>query len=475
MAKMTRVVSVFIGVLIVATMATESVGGLLARQALAADPDIGLFFQTLAVDEEVADIALEQIAAAWKDSYAALLWDLARFMRGPGPDTEHPAALTRQRLTRFLEQQTGQRFGDDLDRWHQWIWELPYEPHSDYGEFKGLWYGEVDPQMRDFFPPGVKSLIRLDEVDWGGVRVNGIPPLEYPESIPADEADYLEDDHLVFGIALNGEARAYSRRILAWHEMALDRLGGVELTIVYCTLCGTVIPYESVVNGVHIKFGTSGLLYRSNKLMFDHETRSLWNTFEGKPVIGRLVDSDVQLRYQSVVTTTWEEWRRKHPGTTVLSLATGHERDYSEGAAYRDYFSTDRLMFLVPTRDDRLRNKDEVVVMRLPTASGERQPLAISAAFLNEHPVYQTEVAGHSLVVVTSRAGANRVYEAGSTRFARRLDDDRVADDAGRIWTVGEDALISQDESAQRLARVPAQRAFWFGWYAQFPDTVLIQ
>ena len=89
--------------------------------------------------------------------------------------------------------------------------------------------------------------------------------------------------------------------------------------------------------------------------------------------------------------------------------------------------------------------------------------------------MYHTEVAGHSLVVVTSRAGANRVYEAGSTRFARRLDDDRVADDAGRIWTVAEDALIPQDEAAQRLPRVPAQRAFWFGWYAQFPDTVLIQ
>ena len=474
MAKMTRVVTVFMGVLMVATMATESVGGPLARQAPADDPDIGVFFQTLALDEEAADAALEQIAAAWKDSYAALLWDLVRFMRRPGNPAD-PAALARRRLTRFLEQQTGQRFGDDLDRWHQWIWELPYEPHPDYSEFKGLVYGEVDPRMRDFFPPGVRSLIRLDEVDWGGVLVNGIPPLEYPESIPADAADYLEDHHLVFGIALNGEARAYPKRILAWHEMALDRLGGVELTIVYCTLCGTVIPYESVVNGVHIKFGTSGLLYRSNKLMFDHETRSLWNTFEGKPVIGPLVDSGLRLGYQSVVTTTWEEWRRKHPATTVLSLATGHRRDYSEGAAYRAYFSTDRLMFPVPTRDDRLRNKDEVVVMRLPTASGERQPLAISAAFLNEHPVYHTEVAGHSLVVVTSRAGANRVYEAGSTRFARRLDDDRVADDAGRSWTVAEDALIPQDEAAQRLPRVPAQRAFWFGWYAQFPDTVLIQ
>ena len=190
----------------------------------------------------------------------------------------------------------------------------------------------------------------------------------------------------MFGVSVNGVARAYPKRILAWHEMALDRLGDVELTIVYCTLCGTVIPYESVVEGRHITFGTSGLLYRSNKLMFDHETKSLWNTFEGVPVVGALVDSGVRLTHRSVVTTTWGEWRRRHPGTTVLSVETGHQRDYSEGAAYRKYFATDRLMFAVPALDDRLGTKDEVVVLLAEGPSGTRHPLAISVEFLEGQP-----------------------------------------------------------------------------------------
>ena len=97
-------------------------------------------------------------------------------------------------------------------------------------------------------------------------------------------------------MTVNGESRAYLKRILAWHEMVLDTLGGVELTVVYCTLCGTVIPYESVADGRHITFGTSGFLYRSNKLMFDDETKSLWNTFEGVPVVGSLVVSGVRFR-----------------------------------------------------------------------------------------------------------------------------------------------------------------------------------
>ena len=257
--------------------------------------------------------------------------------------------------------------------------------------------------------------------------------------------------------------------------MALDRLGGVELTIVYCTLCGTVIPYESVVDGRHITIGTSGFLYRSNKLMFDDETKSLWNTFEGVPVVGPLVGSGLRLRHRSVVTTTWEEWRRRHPETSVLSLETGHRRDYSEGAAYRDYFGTDRLMFQVPQVDDRLRNKDEVVVLLLADAAGARQPLAIAAGFLRDNRVYETEHAGRRLVVVTSAEGANRVYAAGADRFARLLDDGRVADVAGGVWRVTEDALVAAADPQRRLPRVAAQRAFWFGWYSQFPDTVLIR
>ena len=203
------------------------------------------------------------------------------------------------------QEQTGQRFGADLASWQQWIWSQPYDPHPDHGFFKGQWYSQIDPRFADFFPRGVTSRIRLDEIEWGGVAVNGIPPLEYPARLAADDAAYLADDHVVFGIALGGEARAYPKRILAWHEMALDRLAGVELTIVYCTLCGTVIPFESVADGRHLTFGTSGLLYRSNKLMFDDETKSLWNTFEGVPVVGELAGSGLRLTPHAVVTTTW--------------------------------------------------------------------------------------------------------------------------------------------------------------------------
>ena len=463
-----------------------------------AHPDIRLFFTAIAEEDDQAEEALDQIAESWRHGYAGIIWDLVRFMEPPrrtrfqpldfpDPDDptrqrpsadllapEHPTTRIWRRLMEFLEDQTDQRFRGDLVRAHQWIWEQPYDPHPFYAAFKGVWYGQIDPRFQDFFSQGDRSTIRLDEIDWGGVPPNGIPPLRYPQHLASADADYLEDDHIVFGIAVNGETRAYPKRILAWHEMALDTLGGVELTIVYCTLCGTVIPYDSIADGQHIRLGTSGLLYRSNKLMFDEGTKSLWSTFEGVPVVGPLVDSGVRLRHRSVVTTTWGEWRRTHPETTVLSLETGHDRDYSEGAAYRDYFSTDRLMFDVSRRDDRLDNKDEVVVMLLEDDQGVRHPLAIAVEFLRDNRLYHVDHAGRHLVIVTTEDGANRVYDAADVLLVRLLADDRVADADGGVWTVTEDGLVAQVETSRQLPRVAAQRAFWFGWYAQFPETELI-
>jgi uncharacterized protein DUF3179 len=483
----------------------------LAASVLAAErPDIRVFLQAASRDEKEARAAREELARSWSPDHgdALMLVELARFMRplrrplpggrddvalaeadnpdGPPPPgleiphgpPQDPSGFTRARLIQLLEKQTGQRFGDDLQRWRQWIWSRPPALHPDYLPFKAALYGKVDPRFADFFAPGTKARIRLDEVDWGGVTVNGIPPLDHPRHVPAAEARWLKDDHVVFGVELNGQSRAYPKRVLAWHELARDRLGNVELTLVYCTLCGTVIPYGSQAGGRQFTLGTSGLLYRSNKLMFDEETRSLWSTLEGRPVVGPLADSGLALTAHPVVTTTWREWRAAHPQTTVLSRDTGYERDYAEGAAYRDYFASDDLMFTVPRTDARLKNKDEVLALRLvpPDAPLGTEPraLALSAAFLQRRPVHPVRFAGHDLLVLTSPDGANRVYDTGGTAFVRQRGDGALEDAEGRLWRVGEDALVSADEALRR-PRLAAHRAFWFGWYAQFPDTELVR
>jgi hypothetical protein len=450
-------------------------GGALVAQTNGHVPIIR-FIEATSSENQISARALSEIRSGWRDAYTALFIDLTSLMRPPGrlmSAEEDPGSPVRRRLLQFLERQTGQRFGDDLDRWRKWVWSRRYEPHPDYAALKRVIYGGIDPHMREFFPDRVKSEIRLDQIEWGGVKVNGIPPLRSPKVVSASAAGYLKDSNIVFGLSVNGEARAYPKRILAWHEMALDRVGGVDLTIVYCTLCGTVVPFESVAGGKHFRFGTSGLLYQSNKLMFDEDTNSLWSTFEGKPVVGSLVGSGVTLRLRPVVTTTWKAWRAEHPKTSVLSIDTGHQRDYAEGAAYRDYFASDRLMFQVSKTDTRLRNKDEVLVMRLP-GTDRTTPVAIDVRFLRAHPVYSFTIGQARYVAITSPSGANRVYQMAAV-VPEQPHGSHVVDGTGRRWRVTEDALIPETTASKSAPRVPAQRAFWFGWFAQFPDTILIK
>jgi hypothetical protein len=445
-----------------------------ASPAQVTHPPLQVFLDAGGTNASRADTALATLSRNWRDGYAAMLIDMARLLPPRRVNDEVIPNPVRVRLLRFLERQTRQRFGDDVSAWREWTWTLRYDPHPEYAAFKGVVYSTIDSRMAEFFR-APNTTIRLDEIDWGGVSVNGIPALDHPRTVPAAAAGYLRDSHVIFGVVINGQARAYPKRILAWHEMALDRLGNEELTLVYCTLCGTVIPYKSVVGGVRRTFGTSGLLYRSNKLMFDHETMSLWSTLEGRPVVGRLAGQPLTLDMWPVVTTTWAEWKAQHPSTTVLSIDTGHERDYGEGAAYRDYFETDRLMFKVPKLDARLPTKAEVLGILVPAPGGGRQAVAFSAAYLATQRIHHQAVEGRSFVVLTSRQGANRVYEAGAVRFDAWIGDGLIRDTTGRQWKVTEEALVPVSGAPATLTRVAAFRAFWFGWYAQFPDTILVK
>ena len=382
-------------------------------------------------------------------------------------------AKTKRQLVQVLQRHTSKSFGLDFDRWYNYIWNKPPAYIDSYFEFKAKLHSLIDPKFRAYFSGRQQqATIRLDEVRWGGVKQDGIPPLRNPHMIMANEAHYLQDSNIVFGISVNGDARVYPKRILAWHEMFTDMVGDIPVAGVYCTLCGTVILYKTVHNNVPYNFGTSGFLYRSNKLMYDQQTQSLWSTLEGKPVIGPLVGQGIELEYLSVVTTTWGEWKKAHPHTKVLSLETGHRRDYGEGVAYRDYFSTDDLMFTVPETDGRLRNKQSILAIRLPDETD--QVVAISSDFLKRHQIYKDKIGVHQFTVLTSRKGAHRVYLTEDIELVDLKNSKMILDTQGEEWEVSEDFLL-QISTGRKLRRLPAYNAFWFGFQAAFPDVKLIK
>jgi hypothetical protein len=385
-----------------------------------------------------------------------------------------------------LETLSGQDFRTDWAAWIEWYGDTDYTPPPGFTGWKGRLLSRIDPAFGEFLQDKHPSTIRVEEIQWGGVVVDGIPALDNATMIPAGKAEYLDPEEPVFGISINGDSRAYPLRILDWHEMANDVVGGVPVSLAYCTLCGAGVAYDGrASDGETYTFGSSGFLFRSNKLMYDRQTRTLWNQLTGQPVLGELADTDVKLDLLPVVVTSWQDWQDQHPDTLVLDLETGFQRPYVPGAAYGDYFSVEDTMFPVWQRSELLQTKDRIYALQI-----DGIPKAYPVDLLVEEQVVNDTIAETDLVLIASRGditvqgdnqrvgkvsynagGEVRAYQRDKYMFSPGPDPDNLLDASGNAWQMTEEALIGPD--GEELARINGHLAYWFGWFSFFPKTQL--
>ncbi len=271
------------------------------------------------------------------------------------------------------------------------------------------------------------------------------------------------------------------------------RVKGKPVMLAYCTLCGSGVLFDvtipnltySSISGEEtnagetiLEFGSTGMLMRSNKLMYDRNTDTVWNALTGIPAFGSLVSADLKLERLPVVVTDWSDWLETHPDTSVLSLDTGVRRDYSNGGAYGDYFNNpDFVMFPVWQQNTAEQaNKDMVFALELNGIS-KAYPLDI----LIEEQVSNDVLAEQDIVLITEASperdffepggAAVRAFERNGKSFSAGSHAKEIIDEAGEVWQVTEDALVS--ETGEQLPRVAGQLAFWFGWYGFNPDTLI--
>lgn len=218
-------------------------------------------------------------------------------------------------------------------------------------------------------------------------------------------------------------------------------------------------------------FGTSGLLYRSNKLMYDRQTFTLWSNLTGEPVVGRLARSPVRLEVLPVTVTTWGEWKAAHPDTTVTRLDESFGRrwgyDYKPGAADR---SRAGVRFPVWQKSKALDDKTEIYALRSGSVA-KAYPIdrVVKERVVNDR-VGDLEV----VLVGDPESGAVRAWRRNGQRFSPGANGQELRDETGRIWQITEGALIAQsagEEAPQKLERLPGHVSFWFGWFGFFPET----
>lgn len=150
------------------------------------------------------------------------------------------------------------------------------------------------------------ALIPPEKILQGGPPRDGIPSIDQPKFIGADEDRLLEPSSLVVGVALQGESRAYPVAILNWHEIVNDRIGSQPLVISYCPLCGTALVFNAEVQAQTLQFGVSGLLYNSDLLLYDRQQQSLWSQITGEAISGPFMGQ--RLKRLPATLTTWQRW-----------------------------------------------------------------------------------------------------------------------------------------------------------------------
>ena len=281
-------------------------------------------------------------------------------------------------------------------------------------------------------------------VSWGGVFIDDrplgntdrcipgcIPALDDPALVAASDGDYYPDDGVVFGVTEGDEAVAFPKNVMQVHEMVNITIGGRRFGIPYCTLCGSAQAFftdEVPGRDEPLVLRTSGLLSRSNKVMYDLTTMSVFDTFTGAAVTGPLQDEGVVLDQNSVTVSTWGEWKRAHPETRIVAADGGIGRTYADDPL--DGRDDNGPIFPIGEVDNRLGVHEPVLGVLLDEGTTIAFPVEALRAALTE---------------------------ADEVRFR----DVTVTADGG--------GFVASTDGAE----VGVHEAFWFAWSQFHPDTVL--
>jgi hypothetical protein len=207
-----------------------------------------------------------------------------------------------------------------------------------------------------------------------GVRVLLEPPTMSPADIDRwneeQRGKLLVSDDRVIGVFFGGEARAYPLRLMRWHEVVNDAVGGEPIAVTYSPLSDSVAVFSRALDGEIIELGVSGYLYNSNTLLYDRRLHAaaspLWSQLDGKVVAEPDPGFSSPLPLRVAALATWGEWRERYPETRVLAPLADLKKLYKRDP-YHSYFGSDLLHF--PVRplppEGSLRLKDRLVVVTI--------------------------------------------------------------------------------------------------------------
>jgi len=344
------------------------------------------------------------------------------------------------------------------------------------------------PAVRQFDTDLTRSTIDLSELVAGGPSKDGIPSIDDPSFVSTRAAsDWIGDNEPVIALVRSGDARAYPLQILMYHEIVNDRVGDTPVAVTFCPLCYSSIAFERIVDGKTVTFGVSGLLRKSDLVMYDRASETLWQQFTGEAVVGTHAGKTLTVVPSQLL--SFRQFIEHYPGGQVLSRDTGYERPYGTNP-YAGYDDIDEPPFAFEgATDERLPPKARVVGVTIDSVH-KAYPHSITRS---ERVIHDT-VADQPLVVFHAPGAVSAVdatqisnsKDVGSSGvFLRTVKGTRLDfsyagagrfrdENTGTVWTVAGHAIKGPLKGA-RLEPVTHGDYFAFSWLAFRPHATIFR
>ncbi|MFH0854159.1 MAG: DUF3179 domain-containing protein [bacterium] len=279
---------------------------------------------------------------------------------------------------------------------------------------------------------GIFHKIPFYEIISAGPRKDGIPPIDNPKFIPIKIADdYLSDIDMGIAVNIKGINRFYPFKILAWHQVVNDIFNGKKILVAYCPLCFSGVAFYSLVDEEQVEFGTSGMVWNSNSLIYDRKTESLWSLILGEAIYGEMTGTKLDMvDFQQI---NYGGFKKIYPNGEALSRDTGFFRFYDDDP-YEEYYRSSENFFPISKIDARLANRDLILGI---IAGGNAK--AYSFAKLREEGVIKDNFANKKIVA--------------------KYNEDM------------ESASLFEEHPIAGLVKLPSMFGFWFSWAAAYPET----
>jgi hypothetical protein len=308
-----------------------------------------------------------------------------------------------------------------------------------------------------------------------------IPPIDTPRFEPIEAADWLDDREPGALVQFNDEVRFYPLSILTRHEIVNDRYGDIPVAVTFCPLCNTALTFDRRVDGEALRFGVSGLLRKSDLVMWDDATTTLWQQITGEAVVGELAGTQLEIISTAIV--SYGDAKESFPDALSLATDTGFGINYGANP-YEAYSSSNQPFLFDDDPDPRFPALSRVVGVSVDGVDKAYPFELISEKGAVNDVLGDTPIAvlwgGETADALDSSTVADGQAIGSGIAFDRTVGGQTLT-----LSTSGEDLFTDAETSStwnllgqavdgplagEQMDTVSHRNEFWFAWASFFPD-----